>query len=105
MSATMTYRPGAGSLSGAWDHLEETVDRLADVVESLLVGSGEFVCSLGFEEAEALAELLDAGHHTRTAARLMHRWVLTEPDWGDDAEHFDTLQQWLALSLEPVRGR
>ena len=105
MSTTMTYRPGAASVPFAGDHLEETLHRLAEVVESLLAGSGEFVCSLRFEEAEALAELLDAGHHTRTAARLMHRWVLTEPDWGDDAEHFDTLRQWLMLSLEPVQGR
>ena len=102
MSTTMTYRPGAGSVPRAWDQLEETVDRLADVVESLLGGPGDFVCSLQFDEAEALAELLDAGHRTRTAARLMHRWVLTEPDWGDDTEHFDTLRRWLMLSLEPV---
>ena len=103
MSTTMTHRPGAGSLSGAWDQLEETVDHLADVVEILLVGPQEFVCSLQFEQAEALAELLDAGHRTETAARLMHRWALTEPDWGDDTEHIETLRHWLALSVQSDR--
>jgi len=103
MSTTMTYRPGAGRLSGAWDQLEQTVDQLADVVESLLVGPQEFVCSLEFAEAEALAEVLDAGHRTQTAARLMHRWVLTEPDWGDDVEHSETLRRWLALSVGAER--
>jgi len=103
MSTTMTYRRGARSLSGAWDQLEQTVDHLADIVESLLVGPQDFVCSLQFAEAEALAEVLDAGHRTETAARLMHRWALTEPDWGEDAEHYDMLRQWLALSVEPGR--
>ncbi|MFH8249083.1 hypothetical protein ACH3VR_01785 [Microbacterium sp. B2969] len=83
-------------------NLEQTVDHLADIVEGLLHGSEEFVCSLQFAEAEALAEVLDAGHRTRTAARLMHRWALTEPDWDEDVEHLETLQHWLMLSVAPV---
>ena len=38
----------------AWDHLEDTVDRLADIVDDLLARHDEqLVCSLQFPEAEA----------------------------------------------------
>lgn len=77
----------------AWDHLEDTVDHLADVVEALLTGHEEFLCSLDYNEAEALADVLDAGMHAHTATRLMHRWALTEPDW--DAGHSDEQRRWL----------
>ncbi|WP_345802847.1 hypothetical protein AAIB33_07120 [Microbacterium sp. AZCO] len=80
-------------------NLDQTVDHLADIVEGLLHGSEEFLCTLEFTQAEALAEVLDAGHHTSTAARLMHRWALTEPDWGEDEEHVATLSHWLMLSV------
>jgi hypothetical protein len=100
---TTTYRPAAGKATGTADHLERTVDDLADIVETLIQESAEFVCSLQFSEAEALAEVLAAHQHTSTAARLMHRWVLTEPDWGEDAEHSDTLRHWLTLSVDSDR--
>jgi len=87
----------------AWDHLEHAVDQLADVVNGLLEAPEDVVCSLHYAEAEALAEVLDAGHHTDTAARLMHRWVLTEPNWDDDTDHADILRHWLALSVAPER--
>lgn len=80
----------------AWDHLEDAVDHLADVVDQILAGHDEqVICSLQFDEAEALAEVLDAGRHTRTAARLMHRWALTEPDWED--EQSVAIRHWLSL--------
>ena len=103
MYTTTTSRTEAGTAKFAGDHLEQTVDHLADVVESLIHGHAEFICSLEFDEAEALAEVLEAGHHTGTAARLMHRWALTEPDWGEDAAHSETLHQWLALSVDVER--
>ena len=84
----------------AWDHLEEAVDRLAQLMDGLLDGPEEMLCSFEFAEAEALAEVLEAGHHTDVAARLIHRWALTEPDWDDDTEHADTIRSWLALSVE-----
>ncbi|QIG40427.1 hypothetical protein G5T42_13870 [Microbacterium sp. 4R-513] len=93
-------RPAVAGATVGWDHLEETVDHLADIVDHLM-GAPEFLCSLRFAEAEALAEVLDAGHHTGTAARLMHRWALTEPDWDDDAEQSAALREWLALSVTP----
>jgi hypothetical protein len=80
----------------AWDHLEDAVDRLATVFDTLLDHDQDALCALPYEEAEALAEVLDAGHHTDTAARLMHRWALTEPDWDTD-EHRDTIRDWLAI--------
>lgn len=101
MDTTTMTRPAAGTAVARSVDLEQTVDRLADLVESLLVSADEFVCSLRFDEAEALAEVLDAGHRTRTAARLMHRWVLTEPDWGEDERHAELLHHWLALSVQP----
>lgn len=99
MDTTTMVRPAARTAVGAWDDLEQTVDHLADIIETLMVDADEFVCSLEFDEAEALAEVLDAGHHTHTAARLMHRWVLTEPDWGEDEKHFELLRRWLTLSV------
>jgi len=86
-------------------HLEEAVGRLAAILEPLLGKPGELLCSLDFVEAEALAEVLDAGHHTGTAARLMHQWALTEPGWDDDVEHANLVRRWLAQSVtmaEPV---
>lgn len=80
----------------AWDALEQTVDHLADVVAGLLDGPEDVVCSLRFAEAEALAEVLDAGRHTDIAARLMHRWAPTEPDW-DGPENGKTIRRWLAV--------
>lgn len=80
-------------------HLEEAVGRLAAILEPLLGKPGELLCSLDFAQAEALAEVLDAGHHTNTAARLMHRWALTEPDWNDDIDHADLVRRWLARSV------
>ncbi|WP_243073924.1 hypothetical protein [Microbacterium sp. SS28] len=102
MDTTTTARSPLSAIAG-WHHLAQTVDHLADVVESLLQGHEEFVCSLDFDEAEALAEVLDAGHRTGTAARLMHRWALTEPDWDEDAEHSETLREWLMLSVDVDR--
>lgn len=82
----------------AWDHLEDAVDHLADVIDQILRGHDEqVICSLQFDQAEALAEVLDAGRHTRTAARLMHRWALTEPDWEDDPAHEPTVRGWLDI--------
>lgn len=76
------------------EHLEESVDQLAHVLGELRHGHDELICSLEFEEAEALAEVLEAGLHPDVAAHLMHRWALTEPDW--DAEHGDVIRAWLA---------
>lgn len=87
----------------AWDHLEAAVDQLARLMDGLLDGPEAMLCSFPFAEAEALAEVLDAGHHTDVAARLMHRWALTEPDWDDDTEHADTIRTWLVLSVAPER--
>ncbi|MFF2486267.1 hypothetical protein ACFVSU_07710 [Microbacterium sp. NPDC058062] len=93
--------PGSVNTIAAWDHLEDTVDRLAHVVDDLLARHDEqLVCSLQFPEAEALAEVLDAGRHTRTAARLMHHWALTEPDWEADRNHEPTIRGWLALDRQ-----
>ena len=102
MSTTMTTWRAHRRATSEESRLENAVDRLADAVESLLHGSGEFVCDLGFDEAHALAEVLDAGHRTRTAARLMHQWALTEPDWGEDAALSAALGRWLALSVARV---
>ena len=86
----------------AWDRLEETIDRLADIIDERLTSHDEqLVCSLQFPEAEALAEVLDAGRHTRTAARLMHRWALTEPDWEDDHAHEALIRGWLTIDRHP----
>ncbi|MDQ7876582.1 hypothetical protein Q9R08_01190 [Microbacterium sp. QXD-8] len=86
----------------AWDRLEETIDRLADIIDQRLAGhDDQLVCSLQFPEAEALAEVLDAGRHTHTAARLMHRWALTEPDWEDDRGHEEIVRGWLDLDSHP----
>lgn len=86
----------------AWDRLEATIDRLADILDERLAGhDDQLVCSLQFPEAEALAEVLDAGRHTHTAARLMHRWALTEPDWDDDHAHEETMRNWLDLDHQP----
>ena len=98
MNTITMARPAVAGATVGWDHLEQTVDHLADVVDHL-ARAPEFLCSLRFAEAEALAEVLDAGHHTDTAARLMHRWALTEPDWDDDAEQSAVLREWLALSV------
>ncbi|KJL45002.1 hypothetical protein [Microbacterium trichothecenolyticum] len=88
----------------AWDRLEATIDRLADILDERLAGhDDQLVCSLQFPEAEALAEVLDAGRHTHTAARLMHRWALTEPDWDDDRAHEEILRSWLELDHQPQR--
>ena len=93
---------GTANTIVAWDHLEETVDRLADIVDDLLTRHDEqLVCSLQFPEAEALAEVLDAGRHTRTAARLMHHWALTEPDWEDDPGHEAIIRGWLSIDTQP----
>ncbi|WP_341994741.1 hypothetical protein MRBLWH7_002399 [Microbacterium sp. LWH7-1.2] len=82
----------------AWDHLEDAVDHLADIVDHILNSHDEqVICSLQFDEAQALAEVLDAGRHTRTAARLMHRWALTEPDWEDDSAHEPAVRGWLDI--------
>ncbi|MGX5770295.1 hypothetical protein ACWKWN_06035 [Microbacterium trichothecenolyticum] len=94
--------PGTVNTIAAWDHLEDTVDRLADIVDDLLARHDEqLVCSLQFPEAEALAEVLDAGRHTRTAARLMHHWALTEPDWEDDPGHEAVIRGWLTIDTQP----
>lgn len=94
--------PAAANSIVAWDRLEETVDRLADIIDERLTSHDEqLVCSLQFPEAEALAEVLDAGRHTRTAARLMHRWALTEPDWEDDHAHEALIRGWLSLDCHP----
>lgn len=87
----------------AWDHLEEAVEQLAVVFDQLLDGPDEVICSLDFAEAEALAEVLEAGHHSDIAARLMHRWALTEPDWDADVEHADLIKHWLVLSVSSHR--
>lgn len=84
----------------AWDHLERAVDHLAEILDRLLTHPDELLCSLQFAEAESLAEVLDAGHHTDVAARLVHRWALTEPDWDDGAEHAESLRQWLTRSIQ-----
>lgn len=81
----------------ATDRLEDTVDRLADTVEEILTGPPDLICSLEFAEAEALAEVLAAGSHRDIAARFMHRWALTEPDWAD--EHGDVIRHWLAIDV------
>lgn len=81
-----------------WDHLEQAVDLLAQVFARLLDGPEEVVCSLNFDEAEALAEVLEAGLHPEVAARLMHRWALTEPDWDD--EHGEAVRRWLISDLQ-----
>lgn len=86
----------------ATDRLEDAVDRLADTVQALLRGPQELVCSLQFEEAEALAEVLEAGLHPDVAARLMHRWALTEPDWDD--QHGDVIRRWLAIDVAAARA-
>ncbi|MGU3643851.1 hypothetical protein ACLBXX_02715 [Microbacterium sp. C23T] len=78
-----------------WDHLEEAVDQLATTFARLLDTPDEVICSLPFAEAEALAEVFEAGMHADVAARLMHRWALTEPNWAD--EHGDAIRHWLAL--------
>lgn len=88
-----------GHIMNTVGHLEEAVGRLAAILEPLLGKPGELLCSLDFAQAEALAEVLDAGHHTNTAARLMHRWALTEPDWDDDVAHADLVRRWLARSV------
>lgn len=80
-----------------WDALEFAVDHLADVIHTLLDGPDDVLCSLRFEQAEAVAKVLEAGLHADTAAHLMHRWALTEPDW-DDA-HGNALRRWLALDV------
>lgn len=86
----------------AWDRLEETIDRLADILDQRLAGhDDQLVCSLQFPEAEALAKVLDAGRHTHTAARLMHRWALTKPDWDDHHAHEEILRSWLDLDRHP----
>jgi hypothetical protein len=87
----------------AWDRLHEAVAHLAAIFDQLLDGPEDVVCTLDFTEAQALAEVLDAGHHTDTAARLMHRWVLTEPDWDTDTEHADLIHHWLELSVATTR--
>lgn len=90
----------------AWDQLEQAVDHLSDVVEQILRShDDQVICSLQFDEAEALAEVLDAGRHTHTAARLMHRWALTEPDWDDDRGHEAVLRGWLAIDTHPQPQR
>ncbi|CDK01640.1 MULTISPECIES: hypothetical protein [Microbacterium] len=96
-----TTTPGNPDSIVARDHLEDVVDRLADVVDGLLKGHEEVSCMLEFDQAEALAEVLYAGHHADAAARLMHRWVLTEPDWNDDPEQAATARSWLAISVAP----
>ncbi|TDN92635.1 hypothetical protein [Microbacterium sp. BK668] len=101
MNMSAMRRAGAGTVRRR--HLGRTVDHLAEIIQGLLDGSEEFVCCLEFAEAEALADVLDAGHHPATAAHLMHRWALTEPEWGDDVEHSDSLHRWLALSVAPDR--
>jgi hypothetical protein len=107
MNTTTTSTPTGGprlataSSIVAWDRLEETVDRLADIIDERLTSHDEqLVCSLQFPEAEALAEVLEAGRHTRTAARLMHRRALTEPDWEDDA-HEALIRGWLTIERQP----
>lgn len=85
-----------------WDHLEQAVDHLADIVDQVLASHDEqMICSLQFDQAEALAEVLDAGRHTRTAARLMHQWALTEPDWENDHAHEPTVRGWLHIDTHP----
>jgi len=79
------------------DRLENAVDRLADTVEGLLTGPVDVICSMQFEEAQALAEVLDAGWHRDVAARLIHRWALTDPDW--DEEHGEVVRRWLAIDV------
>ena len=86
--------------------LEEAVDHLARTVGALLSGSPsaqEVICSLDFAEAEALAEVLEAGRHGDVAARLMHRWAVTEPDWDD--EYGEVIRRWLALDAGRMPAR
>ncbi|KJL45771.1 hypothetical protein RS82_00051 [Microbacterium trichothecenolyticum] len=99
---TTGHGPTAPGSIVAWDQLEGAVDHLADIVEEILHShDDQVICSLQFDEAEALAEVLDAGRHTRTAARLMHRWALTEPDWETDTIHEPTLRGWLDIDTHP----
>ena len=84
----------------AAESLEQAVNRLARTFRELLSGSQgaqEVICSLQFAEAEALAEVLEAGLHRDVAARFMHRWALTEPDWDD--ENGDVIRRWLAIDV------
>ncbi|MBO0980777.1 hypothetical protein [Microbacterium sp. SD291] len=86
--------------------LEEAVDRLSRTVGALLggtPGAQEVICSLDFAAAEALAEVLEAGRHGDVAARLMHRWAVTEPDW--DEEYGDVIRRWLALDVGSIPAR
>lgn len=79
-----------------WDQLEQAVDHLAVAIRELANGPDEGICCLRFDEAEALAEVLDAGHHADVAARLMHRWALTEPNRD---EHEGELRKWIELDV------
>ncbi|WP_019180121.1 hypothetical protein [Microbacterium yannicii] len=96
------HRASTAASIVAWDPLEETVDRLADIIDARLAShDDQLVCSMQYPEAEALAEVLDAGRHTRTAARLMHRWALTEPDWETDRAHEAVVRGWLDIDNHP----
>ncbi len=75
-----------------WDQLEQAVDHLAVAIRELADRPDEGICCLRFDEAEALAEVLGAGHHADVAARLMHRWALTEPNRD---EHESELRKWI----------
>jgi hypothetical protein len=102
MNTTTTTRAASGPHAAsivAWDRLEATIDRLADILDERFADrDDQLVCSLQFPEAEALAEVLDASRHTHTAARLMHRRALTEPDWDNDHAHQDIVRSWLDLN-------
>ncbi len=80
-----------------WDALELAVDHLADVIHTFLDGADDVLCCLRFEEAEAVAHVLEAGLHGDIAAHFMHRWALSQPDW-DDA-HGTALRRWLTLDV------
>lgn len=79
----------------AWDALEQAVDRLAEILVTQIEQTEDVVCCLPFDEAEALAEVLEAGSHAAAAAHLMHRWALTDPDWEN--EHGEVVRRWLAM--------
>lgn len=84
----------------AWDQLEEAVDHLADTLGDLLHEPDDLIGLLPPAQIDALAGVLDAGLHPDLAARLVHRWALTEPD--SDRTRGDLLQRWAAPTAEPV---
>lgn len=83
-----------------WDHLEDAVDRLAATIDHHLHRQHDhLICGLDYPEVEAIAAVLDAGHHADIAGRLVHRWALTEPDWN--THHGDSIRHWLHREHHP----